>query len=170
MERQLIHASEQPSERDPVVSRKVSPEHRVLVSVSKPANRIADFFPPHTFAVKLGAHVQKRPLTGLRPIDLIALSIELTTVFSHQADTDQIKGVRSLYELGVDPIFHALPLPLHNRNAVTLTSKRPPSILCMSFAGNRQECRRERPTMATTRSRRPTSSLIFRRWKWRTQR
>lgn len=65
--------------------------------------------------VELGAHVQKRPLTGLRPIDLIALGIELATVFGHQADTDKINGVRLLDELGVDPISHALSLPSRDK-------------------------------------------------------
>jgi hypothetical protein len=99
----------------------------VLVPGGKPANGIADFLPPHAFAVELGAHVQKRPLTGLRPIDLVALRIELATVLGHQADTDQINGVRLLDELGVDPIFHVLPLTSRNgnRNTVDKADKRP---------------------------------------------
>jgi hypothetical protein len=108
VEGQLIHASKQPTERDPVVSRKISPEYRVFVPVGKPANRIADFFPPHAFAVELGTHVQKCPLTCLGPIDLVALGIELAAVFGNQAHTDQINGVR--------------PLASHKRSAISLTT------------------------------------------------
>jgi hypothetical protein len=123
VERKLIHASEQPNERDPVVGRKVSPEHGVLVPVGKSANGIADVLSPHAFAVELGAHVLQRPLTGLRPIDLAALGIELATVFGHEADTDQINGARFLDKLGVDPIFHAL-IPLRITEPVTLSPSR----------------------------------------------
>src|SRR6516162_25811 len=87
-----------------------SPEHGVLIPVCKLAKGIADFQPLHALAVELGTHVLQRPLTGIRPIDLAALGIELAAVFGHQTDADQIDGVWSLDELGVDPIFHALLL------------------------------------------------------------
>src|ERR1700730_6152832 len=110
VERQFIHASEQPIERDPVVSGKIAPEHGMLVPIGELAHGIADFLAHHPLAVELGAHVLQSPQTCLRPVDLVAFGIELATVFGDETDTDQINGVRSRDELGVDPIFHVLTL------------------------------------------------------------
>ena|SRR6516162_8068893 len=46
LERKFIHASEQPIERDPVVSGEIAPEHRILVPIGELAHGIADFLAP----------------------------------------------------------------------------------------------------------------------------
>src|ERR1700677_1139571 len=66
---QLVHPTEQPTEYDPVVSREISPEDRVLVGIDEPANRVADLFPRHSDAVELRTHRSQSPFAGLRPID-----------------------------------------------------------------------------------------------------
>jgi hypothetical protein len=46
VERQFIHASEQPIERHPIVSGKIAPEHGMLVPIGEAAHGIADFLAP----------------------------------------------------------------------------------------------------------------------------
>ena len=89
VKRQLVHVAEQPSERDPVVSREIPPEHRALVVLDEAANGVADLDAPHCRARKLRPHGLKRPLARFRPVDLAALGIELTAVLGHEPDVDQ---------------------------------------------------------------------------------
>jgi len=112
MERQLIHAAEQPAERDPIVSGEISPEHRAFVPIDESANGVADFFAVQPRTVELRANRLEGPLASLRPVDLTALGIELSTVFCDQSNADQINGVRPLYELGVEPILHVVSTTL----------------------------------------------------------
>jgi hypothetical protein len=110
VEWQLVQAAKQPAKRHPVISGKVAPEDRVLVSVGELPERIADFEALHRLAVELRAHVLQRPQVCLRPVHLVALGIELAPVFGDETDADEIDRVRYRDELGVDPIFHALKL------------------------------------------------------------
>jgi len=106
MERQLIHAPEQPAEGDPVVSGENIPRTPGFRPRRRSGERRSRFFPapfPHHLVVgepsegSIGSPSSSRPRCS---------RIEFSTVFCDQPDADQVNGVRPFYEFGIDPIFH----------------------------------------------------------------
>ena len=77
VERQFLEAAKKPDECDPVIGRKIAPEHRMLVAIGEIAQCVADLLAAHLLAVELWAHIFERPRACLRPGDLASLRIKL---------------------------------------------------------------------------------------------
>ena len=61
------------------------PEHRVIVFIHEPTDRVANFLARHSCPFELRAHRLEGPVTCLGPVDFAALGVELPSALGNQA-------------------------------------------------------------------------------------